>query len=373
MKKKMSLMLAALLVLLLCTGCASRSIVETEQAQASRLDSKVETTQAEESTQQAATQEIPISIDTDLPVKAGAKMIVVAKSKTGVYWETLRTYMKEAVAAVNEAYGYTGSDKITVTFEAPTDASAVDDQINIIDLALAENPAVLCVSPIDKESCQAQLDTARDNGISVILFESGLDDADEYTYTGTDNQAAGALAAEYLTKAVGETGTVAVLASQSLSLNTELRLTGFEEKAAKMCPETTVLSLQGAQEDLTFEESLEEFFSKHPDIDGVFCTDEAAANAVLAFVQANPEYEIEIVGFDVGSTQLEAVKSGEELGIFVQDLRKIAYETIYVAATSATTDTSVDASVEDTQILTDAIWVDADSLEDAEVAQYLYE
>ena len=47
------------------------------------------------------------------------------------------------MADLNEKLGYKGDDKIKLTFEGPSDETDVEDQINIIDAVLGENPDVL--------------------------------------------------------------------------------------------------------------------------------------------------------------------------------------------------------------------------------------
>ena len=82
--------------------------------------------------------------------------------------------MEDAVKEINKAYGYKKDDQITMTFEGPDNEEDVETQINTIDAVIAENPDVLCISASDMDSCEAQLEAAKENGIPVIAFDSNV-------------------------------------------------------------------------------------------------------------------------------------------------------------------------------------------------------
>ena len=91
-------------------------------------------------------------IDTSVQVEAGSRIAVVSKNTEGQFWERLQAGMADAVKAVNEAYGFSKEDAVTMTFEGPDDEREVETQINTLDAVIAENPAVLCLSAGDMES-----------------------------------------------------------------------------------------------------------------------------------------------------------------------------------------------------------------------------
>ena len=110
----------------------------------------------------------------EINLEAGSHIAVVVKSTKNGFWTSVKRGMDAAVADLNEKLGYKGDDKIKLTFEGPSDETDVEDQINIIDAVLGENPDVLCLSAIDMDSCQAQLEAAEENGIPVIVLDSGV-------------------------------------------------------------------------------------------------------------------------------------------------------------------------------------------------------
>lgn len=86
-----------------------------------------------------------------------------------------------------------------MTFEGPDNEEDVETQINTIDAVIAENPDVLCISASDMDSCEAQLEAAKENGIPVIAFDSNVAEKKLVkAYRGTDNVQVGKMAAYQL-------------------------------------------------------------------------------------------------------------------------------------------------------------------------------
>ena len=156
-----------------------------------------------------------IEIDTSIPIQAGARIAVVSKNTRGEFWDMVRKGMEDAVKAVNVAYGYEKDEQITMTFEGPDDEQKVEEQINIIDAVIAENPDVLCLSVGDMNSCQAQLEAAKENGIPVVMFDSNVSDAKLIkAFRATNNVRVGEIAAYRLARVLGKMGKVAVFSAQ---------------------------------------------------------------------------------------------------------------------------------------------------------------
>ena len=96
-----------------------------------------------------------------LRMEKGSRISAVIKNTDSDYWKAAKKGMEQAVLDLNEYLGYKGDDAITCTIEGPKDEGDVDDQVNILDMVLTENPAVVCLSAVDMSSCQAQLEAAQ--------------------------------------------------------------------------------------------------------------------------------------------------------------------------------------------------------------------
>ncbi len=174
-------------------------------------------------------------------VEAGSRIAVVSKNTEGQFWERLQAGMSDAVKAVNEAYGFSKEDAVTMTFEGPDDEREVETQINTLDAVIAENPAVLCLSAGDMESCQAQLETAAENGIPVVVFDSNVADTELVSaFRSTDNEKAGEMAAEKLAEALNGSGKIAVFSAQEKTASIQDIIRGFQ----KMIAESEVIEVE---------------------------------------------------------------------------------------------------------------------------------
>lgn len=371
MKKLIITLLSLFFVFTAFTGCGKDVAATGGEAQSQvketpmETEAPVEEIQIPQETEAPKEQlEAPIEIDTGIALEKGARIAVVAKSTDGSYWKSLKESMQEAVDYMNQAYELEGKDKITMTFEGPASEEDVTAQINIIDAVLAENPAVVCLAAIDMESCQAQLETAAENGIPVIMFDSDVTSDLAASFCGTNNRKAGRKAADKLCKAIGNQGTVAVIAHENYTQTSKERVKGFKNRIRKMHPEVALHSIIYKNEEETLENMLHNLIGENEELDGIFCTSGPVAEEALKVLKEYPDRDIRLVGFDMGDNQKKAIKEGIEYGAIVQNTYGIAYETIW-AALRSTTAPGEGVQLEK-EILVDFIWADKDSLEKEE-------
>ncbi len=299
-------------------------------------------------------------------LEAGSHIAVVVKSTKNGFWMSVKSGMNAAVKDLNEKLGYKGDNKIKLSFEGPSDETNVDNQINIIDAVLEENPDVLCLSAIDMDSCQAQLEAAEENGIPVIVLDSGVKAGNVNATCVVDNYQAGAQAAVKLADAIGGSGKVAVMAHVESAQNCQEREQGFTETIAEKYPDIEIVNISHQNEETSVSEMAESVLKLFPDVKGYFCTNENTAGAVLDAISASGK-EIAVVGIDAGKKQKDAIKSGKEVGVLVQNAYGMGYATVVAAARAALgmeNDENINPGIE---------WIDAENISDERYANYLYD
>nr|WP_294529272.1 substrate-binding domain-containing protein [uncultured Blautia sp.] len=326
--------------------------------------------QDEASEQDSEGQDSPLSqIDTSMDLKPGTKIAVVSKSKKGQFWDLVQKGMEQAVSDVNDAYNFEKDDKITMTFEGSSDETDVESQVNTLDAVIAENPDVVCVSAGDSESCQAQLESARENGIPVVTFDSDVSSEDLVAaYCGTDNQKLGDIAAKRMAHYLKNHGTVAVFSPQEKTLSCKARVEAFQESIADYPGIEVVQVIYSDQVD-DMEAAIRGVLEIYPKLDGIFCTNGDISDLCLSLVQDAGRDSITFIGTDATSAQQDAIRNVTEVGTISQQPYAIGYQTI-LAALQATTEGIT--SSEKTTLL-DPAWIDADALEDSYYADYIYE
>lgn len=302
----------------------------------------------------------------EINLEAGSHIAVVVKSTKNGFWTSVKRGMDAAVADLNEKLGYKGDDKVKLTFEGPSDETDVEDQINIIDAVLGENPDVLCLSAIDMDSCQAQLEAAEENGIPVIVLDSGVKTGNVNATCVVDNYQAGVQAAVKLADTIGGSGKIAVMTHVESAQNCQEREQGFTETIAEKYPDIEIVNISHQNEETSVSEMAESVLKLFPDVKGYFCTNENVSGDVLDAISASGK-EVAVVGIDAGKKQKDAIKSGKEVGVLVQNAYGMGYATVVAAARAVLgmeNDESINPGME---------WIDSENISDERYANYLYD
>lgn len=162
-----------------------------------------------------------------LELEPGTYISIIGKSESAAYWKMLEKGVMQAAEDLNAALGYTGEDKIKVTYNAPSDAENIDEQVNILDEELSRYPDVVGIASVDEDACIVQFDLATTNGIPIISLDSGN------TYKGilcsvkTDNIDAARTGAYKLADEIQE-GSVLLLVHDSESESAREREESFK-------------------------------------------------------------------------------------------------------------------------------------------------
>ncbi len=353
--------------LTMLTGCSKAEVEETIQPLVADAIEESDS-EAEAVDEQDESPLIP-EIDTDVKIEAGSRIAVVSKSVKGEYWKMVKKGMEDAVKAINDAYGFKKDDQITMTFEGPDNEEDVESQINTIDAVIAENPDVLCISASDMDSCQAQLEAAKENEIPVVAFDSNVSEKKLVkAYRGTDNVQVGKMAAYQLGSALGKMGKVAVFSAQQKTKSVQDRVDGFMNNIQKYGDIEVVEVIYSDQVD-DMETAMKEVLDKYPALDGVFCTNADVTELYLGLEKSDAGDAPALVGVDATTKQQEAIRNGEEIGCVSQQSYAMGYQTIWTAAETTAPKKSV--TIEKNLLLNPA-WIDSESVDDPDSSAYLY-
>ena len=349
------------------TGCSRAEVEETIQPLVA--DAIEESDSEAEAVEEKDESPLIPEIDTDVEIQAGSRIAVVSKCAKGEYWKMVKKGMEDAVKEINEAYGFKKDDQITMTFVGPDNEEDVETQINTIDAVIAENPDVLCISASDMDSCQAQLETAKENGIPVVAFDSNVSEKKMVkAYRGTDNVQVGKMAAYELGSALGKMGKIAVFSAQQKTKSIQDRVDGFMNNIQKYGDIEVVEIIYSDQVD-DMEASMKEVLEKYPALDGVFCTNADITELYLSLDKSDVKDAPALVGVDATTKQQEAIRNGEEIGCVSQQPYAMGYQTIWAAAETTAPKKSVKI---EKNILLNPAWIDSKSLDDPDSSAYLY-
>ena len=352
MKKKIAVMAVMLCTALLGTACAGE---DTSDKDSVVLDQGEE--ESADQTKLNMIQPQAYSTVEGLKLKKGSYISIIGKSEDSVYWDEIKRGAEDAVDELNEALGYSGKDKIKVTYNAPSHEGDVDEQINILDEELDRYPIAVGIAVIDKTACEVQFDLAMENSIPIVEFDSPSDYQGIMALVSTNNQEAGATAADKM----------AGMMDQFQTQYPNIQVGGvYYMDELEGLKEDTAAKLEKEAGEITDEEVLRQIFADHPDAKGCIAANEETAEMVIDACETAERDDIRIIGFDGGETLTEALSDGKIDGLIVQNPYGMGYATVVAAARSAL-DMGNEANVD-----TGYAWVTQDNMEETAIKNMLY-
>jgi ribose transport system substrate-binding protein len=266
-----------------------------------------------------------------------------------------------------------GADKagaefgVNVTFEGPENETQVDKQMDMLAAALARKPAAIGFAALDSQAAIPLLQQAKDAGIPIVAFDSGVDSDIPVTTATTDNVAAAALAADKMAELIGDAGKVAVVAHDQTSRTGIDRVNGFVNRMKEAHPKIEVVSVQyGGGDQLQSTEITKSILLANPDLKGIFGANEGSA---IGVVNGKKELnsQIVVIGYDSGAAQKAAIMDGSMAGAITQNPVGIGYETVK-AAIAATKGETLPKVID-----TGFYYYDKSNMDSPEIAAVLYD
>ena len=239
------------------------------------------------------------------PPASRAKHYTIAyvPGATGVaFYDTLLSGMRAKAKALGMSVIYQGSPDFAPSAQTP-----------IVDAVCTKHPSVLVVSPTDPTAMAPAINTCLNAGIPVITVDTGLSDTSKITSAiTTNNNSGGKAAAQYVGKALGGKGQVALMSLSPTATTQVERIQSFAKEIKAAFPHITVLPVQyTAQATSSSETTARAILSAHPGVRAFFGSAEPNAEGVAAALKAlSLTGKVINVGFDASPTEVGLLKSG---------------------------------------------------------------
>ena len=257
---------------------------------------------------------------------------------------------------------------VTITFEGPESESQVDKQVEMVQAALAKNPAAMCLAALDSKALIPQIEEAKAKGIPIIAFDSGVDSDIPLGTAATDNIAAAAAAADKMAELIGGAGEVAIIAHDQTSRTGIDRVKGFTDQIAAKYPDIKIVDTQyGGGDHLKSTDLAKAIIQAHPNLKGFFGANEGSIIGVLNAVTELKKEGLVVIGYDSGKQQIDAIRSGLEAGAITQNPVGIGYKCVE-AAVKAIKGEPVDKVID-----TGFFYYDKTNIDDPQIKALLYE
>lgn len=226
------------------------------------------------------------------------------------FYITMQCGAQEEAAKLGVSVTTQGPQKFDPTLQKP-----------ILDSIVASRPDALLVAPTDIQAMQQPLQQAAAAGIKVVLVDTTTNDPSyAVSAIASDNEGGGKAAFEAIKKLRPEGGKVMVMNVDPGISTTDARAKGFEE-AVKGDSKFQYVGVQYSHNDpATAAQLIGAQLQKDPDLVGVFATNLfSAEGSATGIKQAGKSGQVQIVGFDAGPNQIQALRQGTVQALVAQN------------------------------------------------------
>ena len=257
---------------------------------------------------------------------------------------------------------------VRITFEGPSSETEVEEQVTMLTNALAKQPDAIGFAALDSQASAPLMQQAKDAGIPVIAFDSGVESDVPVTTAATDNLAAAAEAAKHMSELIGGEGQVGLIVHDQTSLTGQQRRDGFTGWMEENAPGVEVLPVQYGEGDQAKSADIaKSMLAANPGLKGIYGANEGSAIGAVKGVEEAGAQGVVVIGFDSGQAQVDAIRSGVEAGAITQNPVGMGEELVRAAATA------IEGGDLPETIDTGYYWYDASNIDDPEVKAVLYE
>lgn len=291
----------------------------------------------------------------------GAKpyIAIVSKGFQHQFWQAVKSGAEAKAKELN----------VDITFDGPAAETEVENQMTMLQNALAKKPAALGFAALDSKAAGPVLQQFKDANIPVIAFDSGVESDIPLTTAATDNKAAAAEAAKHMCELIGNKGKVGVIVHDQVSKSGVDRRDGFIEGIKATCPDVQLLDTQyGAGDQAKSADIAKSLIQANPDIAGIFGSNEGSAIGALKGVQeaGDAAKNLKLVGFDSGQAQIDAITNGTMAGAITQNPVGMG-EALVDAAVKAIKGETLPKTID-----TGFYWYDKANINDPKIQAVLY-
>lgn len=286
---------------------------------------------------------------------------VITKTQNLEFWDVVNN----GAAAAGEELGY------NIVCDAPESEVQIGVQIDLIDKAVKNGSKAIIIAPINGVDLNEALKSAESKGVKIVTIDTKTAN-DTFSYVGSDNYSAGAIAGREAKKLIDASGKIGVIALSEGSPSSSSRVEGFKSELGLDSDsgdvKASVVDVKYCDSDkATAKQQALELISDHPDIEMIFGVNQ---NSTIGICEAVAEKglsgSIDVVGFNASEEEIDYIKSGVLKGTIVQNPFNMGYLGVRNAVKL------IDG--ESVPLVTDTgvTYISMDNLDDESVQQLLY-
>ncbi|UCC96462.1 MAG: substrate-binding domain-containing protein [Phycisphaerales bacterium] len=257
------------------------------------------------------------------------RIAVIPKGTTHVFWKSIHAGAVKAEQELNDS----GLD-VEVIWKGPLKEDDRESQIRVVEDFITRGVAGIVLAPLDDAAMRLPVRDAVNNGIPVVIIDSGLNSEDYASFVATDNYIGGRKGGLRLAEVLGGKGKVIMLRCHEGAASSTKREQGFLDVLKEQYPQIEVVSSNqygGATTESAYIAS-ENLLAplRRPDggltIDGIFCPNESTSFGMLrALEDSGLAGKVSFVGFDSSERLVQALAKHHIKGLVLQDPINMGY------------------------------------------------
>ncbi|MGN0983419.1 MAG: substrate-binding domain-containing protein [Gemmiger sp.] len=269
-----------------------------------------------------------------------SRVAMIVKSTTTEFWRAVFTGAEAAAVEYN----------LELTILGPETEEDFETQNEMIAEAVENGAEALVFSAIDFEGNAAAIESAAAQGVKIVVIDSDVNADSVAIYIGTDNYAAGRMAAEAALQRGDGPLTVGLVNYDVNSANGQLREQGARDaleesgRAVVAAVINTMAEAESACADTL------RLLEAHPEINVLIAFNEpTSVGAARALAERSLQDTVSLVGFDSNVETVDALQTGVVDALIVQNTYAMGYlgvESAYklLAGQAASQPSTVDTS-----------------------------
>ena len=250
------------------------------------------------------------------PAAPGKTIGVTLLTRGHLFYRDLEQGMRDQAAKAGYTLVVTSAE-----FDLGKQAAQIEDFVS-------RKVDAIVVSPVDSRGVGPSIRKANAARIPVFTADIAAEDGEVLCHVASNNVAGGRLAGEFLAKAIGEKGSVAIVGQPAITSVSD-RVAGFKEAIARFPGIAIVAEVNGQGVRDRSLEAASDVLQAHPDLNGLFGINDDSALGALDAARQLDRPSLAIVGYDATPPALDAIRKGTQLKAdVVQFPQKIGSATI---------------------------------------------
>jgi ribose transport system substrate-binding protein len=249
------------------------------------------------------------------------RIAVIPKGTSHDFWKSVHYGAVEAA----KGSGY------EIEWQGTAREEDKEEQVKLVDYYTTHKFAGIVMAPIDRTGLIKPVERAKQQGVPVVIFDSGLSDlSSAVSYVATNNLRGGKMAGEHLAKLLDYKGGVILLRYQAGSESTGEREAGFLE-VMKKYPDIKILSESQRATDTN--EALKIagplLKTNRNDLNGVFTVCESSNKGMLqALKETGLDKKVKFVAFDSDPKVIDGLIDKSVHGVVLQNPVRMGHDSV---------------------------------------------